>query len=230
MRIAITNEGLVTYNDGNLEIKVEVPLDINHTIDFTNANVIGLNNNGQGVTGATGATGSQGPTGATGATGSQGPTGATGATGSQGPTGATGATGSQGPTGATGATGVVGPITDLHFSGTHTVSIDVGPTIAIGSSQSNAAPLPNGKFAYVCRSDNVNKAVVLTTNHAVLGLNFIVINDDFSNFSFKLYPPTGGKLNDVSVDGYIIVAAGKTLMLTCFDATPGSSKWSVIGL
>jgi hypothetical protein len=206
MRIAITNEGLVTYNDGNLEIKVEVPLDINHTIDFTNANVIGLNNNGQGVTGATGATGSQGPT------------------------GATGATGSQGPTGATGATGVVGPITDLHFSGTHTVSIDVGPTIAIGSSQSNAAPLPNGKFAYVCRSDNVNKAVVLTTNHAVLGLNFIVINDDFSNFSFKLYPPTGGKLNDVSVDGYIIVAAGKTLMLTCFDATPGSSKWSVIGL
>ena len=206
MRISVTNEGLVTYNDGNLEIKVEVPLDINHTIDFTNANVIGLNNNGQGVTGATGATGSQGPT------------------------GATGATGSQGPTGATGATGVVGPITDLHFSGTHTVSIDVGPTIAIGSSQSNAAPLPNGKFAYVCRSDNVNKAVVLTTNHAVLGLNFIVINDDFSNFSFKLYPPTGGKLNDVSVDGYIIVAAGKTLMLTCFDATPGSSKWSVIGL
>ena len=206
MRISVTNEGLVTYNDGNLEIKVEVPLDINHTIDFTNANVIGLNNNGQGVTGATGATGSQGPT------------------------GATGATGSQGPTGATGATGNVNSITDLHFSGTHTVSIDVGPTNAAGSLQTDAAPLPNGKFAYVCRSDNVNKGIILTTNHAILGLNFIVINDDFSNHNFKLYPPSGGKLNDAVVDGHITISAGKTLMLTCFDATPGSSKWSVIGL
>ena len=206
MRISVTNEGLVTYNDGNLEIKVEVPLDINHTIDFTNANVIGLNNNGQGVTGATGATGSQGPT------------------------GATGATGSQGPTGATGATGVIGPITDLQFSGNHIVSISNIPTIASGSSQNDATILPNGKYAVVCRSDLNTKGVRLTDTHTILGLNLIIINDDHTNNNFKLYPPNGGKLNDSNIDAHIEVVKGKSVMITCFDATIGSSKWSVVGL
>ena len=194
MRISVTNEGLVTYNDGNLEIKVEVPLDINHTIDFTNANVIGLNNNGQGVTGATGATGSQGPT------------------------------------GATGATGVIGPITDLQFSGNHIVSISNIPTIASGSSQNDATILPNGKYAVVCRSDLNTKGVRLTDTHTILGLNLIIINDDHTNNNFKLYPPNGGKLNDSNIDAHIEVVKGKSVMITCFDATIGSSKWSVVGL
>jgi hypothetical protein len=74
------------------------------------------------------------------------------------------------------------------------------------------------------------RSITLTTSHVVLGLNFIIINDDFSNTDFRLYPPSGGKLNDVNIDTHIHVPAGKTLMLTCFDATPGASRWSVIGM
>ena len=59
---------------------------------------------------------------------------------------------------------------------------------------------------------------------------FIIINDDHSNNNFKLYPPVGGKLNNESVNIRIDVTAGKTLMLTCFDATIGASRWSVVGI
>ncbi len=190
MRITVNEQGIITHSDNKQEISVDINLDINSDIDFTNANIIGLNQSGSGQTGATGLQGNAGPT---------------------------------GPIGATGA---IDNITNLSFAGT----LDIGPTITAGSNQGNATHLPTGKFAYVCRSDSLNKGIALTTGHVILGLNFIVINDDFSNNDFKLYPPPGGKLNDVNIDAHINVQAGKTLMLTCFNATPGASRWSVIGL
>lgn len=141
-----------------------------------------------------------------------------------------GATGAAGAAGATGATGEAWGINDLTFSGTVIVSINIGPTNAAGSNQSNATQLPTGKFAYVCRSDGTNKGIILTIAHVVLGLNFIIINDDYLNTNFRLYPPIGGKLNDASINSQITISAGKTYMLTCFDVTPGASRWSVIGL
>ncbi|MDQ0416193.1 hypothetical protein J2Z48_000357, partial [Croceifilum oryzae] len=81
-----------------------------------------------GVTGATGATGTDGVTGATGATGTDGVTGATGATGTDGVTGATGATGTDGVTGATGATGTDGVTGATGATGTDGVTGATGPT------------------------------------------------------------------------------------------------------
>jgi hypothetical protein len=222
MRITVTSQGLVTHSDTKNEISIDTPVDINSVIDFTNAQVIGLDisgvSNGVGPTGPTGATGSTGPTGATGSTGP------TGATGSTGPTGATGSTGP------TGATGSIDSINNLQFSGLHIISVHTTPIIASGSIQGDAATLPLDKHAVVCRSDLNIKGVRLIDNHVILGLNLIIINDDFSNNNFKLYPPNGGKLNDSAVDSFVEVAKGKSLMITCFDATSGASRWSVIGL
>ncbi|MEK4476676.1 exosporium glycoprotein BclB-related protein [Paenibacillus sp. FSL R7-0048] len=87
---------------------------------------------GAGVTGATGTAGATGATGAgvTGATGSAGATGATGtagATGATGTAGVTGATGSAGATGATGSAGVTGA------TGTAGVTGATGSTGATGA-------------------------------------------------------------------------------------------------
>ena len=186
MRVIINDLGVVTHSSDKREISIDTSIDINGDIDFTDANIIGLNLSGS--------------------------------------IGATGATGPQGVTGATGATG------NVEISGSHIVSIHVGPVIAAGTNQNDATVLPTGNFGYVCRSDSQIKGIVISNNHIVLGMCFIIINDDHSNNNFKLYPPVGGKLNNESVNIRIDVTAGKTLMLTCFDATIGASRWSVVGI
>jgi hypothetical protein len=66
----------------------------------------------------------------------------------------------------------------------------------------------------------------LVDDHAILG-NVIIIPSPQTN-NFAVYPPTGGALYG-SIAGvgaaFYNLSLGENLMLVCFDATTGGSKW-----
>ncbi len=118
-----SNGNLSGVNWGSGAKYLQVEVDINGGLNFTDMGTSQLlsvpyalyaANAGGGTTGATGAQGATGPAGtngtngATGATGPAGINGVTGATGTNGTNGVTGATGADGNTGATGLTGATG--------------------------------------------------------------------------------------------------------------------------
>jgi hypothetical protein len=81
-----------------------------------------------GVSGTTGAAGSQGTKGVTGVSGAAGVAGATGVAGASGPKGASGSTGAAGPTGPAGVPGATGSAGPTGPSGTSGPTGPAGPT------------------------------------------------------------------------------------------------------
>ncbi len=108
-------------------------------------------------------------------------------------------------------------------------SINVGPIYASGSTQANATVLPTGSYIYRCTSDANTKGVILTSGHSAhLGMTFIIINDDATNHTFNIYPPTNGKINDGAVNAALLLDRGRSVMLVCFE-TGSSPKWGAVG-
>lgn len=93
--------------------------------------------------------------------------------------------------------------------------VAVGTVAATGSTQGDAAALAAG-FNWVTAAD-ATKGVVLPTGET--GLVVTVKNDDTANAILKVYPPTGGKINALSTNAAISMAAVTSATFYCYDGT-----------
>lgn len=124
-----------------------------------------------------------------------------------------------------------GTIQTLSASNTSTTlsgAIGVGMTeiTASGSNQSTAAPLTAGSYFYLVGSDSAAKGVILQSDHAVMFKTVIVANNA-SSASFKLYPPVSGTIGSGSANTHYVVAPGMAYQLFCYGTSP--AQWVVLG-
>ncbi len=95
-------------------------------------------------------------------------------------------------------------------------------TIALGSTVSDAAPLPAGTgnvYPVTAADDAVG--VVLTASDRVTGRR-IYIGNYVSNKILKVYGPSGAVINGASADAAFSSASGKGVMMICLSG-PGNT-------
>lgn len=90
----------------------------------------------------------------------------------------------------------------------------VSAIAATGTTAANAALL-TGRFNTISAADG-NKGVIL--QDLPIGSSQAVYNEHATN-GLKVYPPTGGDINDATTDAAVVIEGKTTIQLTRLDAT-----------
>jgi predicted RecA/RadA family phage recombinase len=136
----------------------------------------------------------------------------------------------------------LGVATDAAVSGGATVRVRLHPAIpdripglltlsvgastaAAGSAVGDAAALPSGTASiYPTSAGDGIKGVIISATDKVTGRTFLVTNGAAA--VVKIYPPTGGAINNGSVNAAFSTASGGGALITCIDSA--ANTWSAI--
>lgn len=100
-------------------------------------------------------------------------------------------------------------------TGTGDLILDQGNVTAAGSIQGDAASLASsGQFAHVNGADGT-KGVILSD---LVEGNFVIIHNNSASI-LKLYPPSGGAINEAATDTAVNVAARESVIVWQYNST-----------